>query len=333
MKRLLPALLLALQVICFADTLHAQVTHPKLAPIKARYDADAKAVRIAREQAQARAVEKYTAALANAEKSAAASRDLKSVAAVGRERQAVSDGKMAPAFPSELPASLQNARREYLAGLAKAAGEFAPRLQKLDQEYIAQLARIDTGTDAALAAEVTAEKQRVLESAGEQSAAAADSLIGKHSVVNNGDFSIGEPGSVPKGWEPAYPNGGAKLVSDGANAVVRLERIGSAENVGVKQEVPVPAGARTASFRARMRGKPKNLKEQPRAAAQITLRIRDAKGEMLTPAILTSKHSAQWQNELRTLELPAGAKSVEVVVRSVFAEGTFDFDDVSLEFR
>jgi hypothetical protein len=54
---------------------------------------------------------------------------------------------------------------------------------------------------------------------------------------------------------------------------------------------------------------------------------------MLAPSILTSKHSVQWQSEQRTFDLPPGAKSIEIVVRSVFAEGTFDFDDVSLEFK
>ncbi len=332
MKRLLPALF-ALLLLPGAASLRAQAPHPKLAPFKTKYDADSKVVRTTREQAVAKVLENYTAALANAEKTAASSRDLKAVAAVGRERQAVADAKMAPVFPADLPASLQNARREYLAGLAKAVGDFAPRLQKLDQEYIAQLTRIDAGTDIALAAELAAEKQRVLEAAGEQTAVTSESLISKRSVVVNGDFSIGEPGTVPKGWDPVYRNGGVKLVTDGANAIVRLERIGSAENAGIKQDIIVPAGARSASFRAKMRGKPKNLKEQPRAAAQITLRILDAKGEMLAPSVLNSKHSVQWQSEQRTIELPIGAKSIEVVVRSVFAEGTFDFDDVSLEFK
>ncbi len=313
--------------------LHAEDIHPKLAPLKAKYESEVQAARTQRDEALAKVQAIYERALANAEHAAASARDLKAVAAIDRERKAAAEGNLAPAFPADLPGSLQNARREFLAGLAKVAGEYGPQIQKIDAEYVAQLLRIDAGSDAALQQQIATEKQRVLGSAGEKKPARSESLISRRSVVVNGDFSLGEPGSAPQGWSPAYPGGSVKLVADGNNSVLRLEVTGKPENAGVKQDVPIPEGARAVTFRARMRGKPGNLKTQPKAAAQITLRIRDAKDQMLPPSILTSKHSVQWQSEQRTFDLPAGAKSIEIVVRSVFAEGTFDFDDVSVEFK
>jgi hypothetical protein len=324
---------IACLVPLFATGLAAQQSPPKLQPYRAKYYAERDAVKAEQEQATAKAREVYERALANAERTAGSSRDVKVVAAIDREKKAVSAGHMAPVFPAELPASLQGARKDYLAALAKAAGEFAPRLQKIDAEYVAQLTKIDPGSDAEFARQIAAEKENVLAAAGTKAEGKAESLISRRSVVENGDFSLAEPGGAPKGWSPAYPGGSAKVVPDGGNLVLRLEMGDKWQNVGVKQDVPIPAGARSATFRAKMRGKPKNLKAENRAAAQITLRIKDAKGEMLAPSILNSKHSVQWQNEQRAFDLPPGAKAIEVVVRSIFAEGTFDFDDVSLEFR
>jgi hypothetical protein len=312
---------------------HAQDAHPKLAPLKSKYETDAKALAAERDEAAAKARAVYERALAGAERAATDGRDVKTAAAIGKERQAATDGRMAPAFPADLPGALQGPRRDYLAALAKAAAEVAPRRQKLDAEYLAQIARIDAGGDAELAKQLAAEKQRMLGAAGNKTAATSESLAGKRSVIVNGDFSLGDPGSAPKGWEAAYPGGSAKIVPDGKNQILRLEMDDNAKNVGVKQDVAVPPNARSATFRARMRGKPKNAKTENRAEARITLRITDAKGQPLPYTIITSKHSIGWQNEQRTVDLPPGAKSIEVVASSIFAEGTFDFDDVSLDFK
>lgn len=326
----LTRLLLALLAVATAT---AQDAHPKLAPLKTKYEADASALAAERDEAAAKARAAYERALAVAERAATDARDAKTAAAIARERQTAADGRMAPAFPADLPGTLQSPRREYLAAVARAAAEMAPRRQKLDAEYLAQIARLDAGGDAALAKQLAAEKERLLAAAGSKTAATTESLAGKNSVVVNGDFSAGEPGSLPKGWTPAYPGGTAKIVPDGKNQILRLEMDDKAQNVGVKQDVNVPPNARSATFRARMRGKPKNLKEENRAEARMTLRITDAKGQPLPHTMIRSKHSIGWQNEQRVIDLPLGAKSIEIVCSSIFAEGTFDFDDVSLDFK
>jgi len=82
-----------------------------------------------------------------------------------------------------------------------------------------------------------------------------------------------------------------------------------------------------------MRGKPKNEKEEKRAAVEVALRFKDAKGESINAAVVASGSSPAWHTFRRDFAVPPGSASVEVVARSIFAIGTFDFDAVRVEFK
>jgi hypothetical protein len=148
----------------------------------------------------------------------------------------------------------------------------------------------------------------------------------------NGDFDASAVGSIPEGWKPAYPTGGAVVATDGKDTFVRLTNA-QPQNAGVLQDVPVPNGADRIAVLGRMRGKPKNEKEEKRAAVEVALRFKDAKGESINAAMVSSDGSAAWRTFRREFAVPPGSASVEVVARSIFAIGTFDFDSVRVEFK
>jgi hypothetical protein len=148
----------------------------------------------------------------------------------------------------------------------------------------------------------------------------------------NGDFDASPVGSEPDGWKAAYPTGSGVVASDGKDTFLRLSSA-RGQNAGVAQNVPVPGKAARIAVLGRMRGKPKNEKDEKRAAVEVAIRYQDAKGEMISAAVVASGNSTGWRTFRRDFEVPAGCPQVEVVVRSIFAIGVFDFDEVRVEFR
>jgi hypothetical protein len=148
----------------------------------------------------------------------------------------------------------------------------------------------------------------------------------------NGDFDASPVGEAPSGWTPAYPTGTAVVASDGKDTFLRLSNA-QPVNAGMAQVVEVPAKATTVAVLGRMRGKPHNEKVDKHAAVQVALRYFDAKGATINAAIVSSGNSPNWHTFRREFKLPPGAVKVEVVARSIFAIGTFDFDQVRVEFK
>ena len=148
----------------------------------------------------------------------------------------------------------------------------------------------------------------------------------------NGDFEASPVGSEPDGWKAAYPTGGGVVASDGKDTFVRLSS-GQAQNAGIAQDVPVPEKATRIAVLGRMRGKPKHEKDEKRAAVEVALRFQDAKGGMISAAVVASGNSTGWRTFRRDFAVPPGCTKVEVVARSIFAIGTFDFDEVRVEFK
>ena len=101
----------------------------------------------------------------------------------------------------------------------------------------------------------------------------------------------------------------------------------------MSQEVAVSPKATEVVVLGRMRGKPRNAKEEKRAAVEVALRYLDAKGAVISAAIVASESSPNWRTFRREFKLPPGCTKVEVSARSVFAVGTFDFDTVRVEFK
>jgi hypothetical protein len=148
----------------------------------------------------------------------------------------------------------------------------------------------------------------------------------------NGDFEASPVGSLPDGWKAAYPNDNAVVATDGKDKFLRLSSK-EVENAGVAQIVPVPKDAASIAVLGRMRGKPKNEKEEKRAAVEVAIRFQDAKGAMISAAIVASERSPAWRTFRREFAIPDRCRQVEVVARSIFAIGTFDFDTVRVEFK
>jgi hypothetical protein len=149
--------------------------------------------------------------------------------------------------------------------------------------------------------------------------------------LTNGDFN-GSPGKLPVGWLAAYHTGMAAVSNDGKDTFLRLSNA-QPDNAGAAQEIGVPTKATTVSVMGRMRGKPRNEKDEKRAAVEVCLRYKDAAGGNMSAAVVASKNSPNWHTFKRTFTLPPGCTKVEVVARSIFAVGVFDFDEVRVEFK
>jgi hypothetical protein len=152
------------------------------------------------------------------------------------------------------------------------------------------------------------------------------------SPLVNGGFDDSPVGVAPEGWKEAYPNGAGIVTSEGKDTFLRLASATGA-NAGMSQEVAVSPKATDVVVLGRMRGKPRNAKEEKRAAVEVVLRYLDAKGATISTAIVASESSPNWRTFRKEFKLPPGCAKVEVVARSVFAAGTFDFDTVRVEFK
>jgi len=130
----------------------------------------------------------------------------------------------------------------------------------------------------------------------------------------------------------ALAAGHAVVATDGKDTFVRLTT-DQVENAGVAQMVPVPAKSTRIAVMGRMRGKPKNEREEKRAAVEVALGFRDARGGMINAGVVASEGSAYWRTFRREFQIPPGCAQVEVSARSIFAIGTFDFDTVRVEFK
>jgi hypothetical protein len=148
----------------------------------------------------------------------------------------------------------------------------------------------------------------------------------------NGKFAEADVGKVPAGWKSAYPTGSGVVFNDGKDTFLRLSSHTGA-NAGMAQDVPVPPKATTATVLGRMRGKPQNLKDDKRAAVEVALRYKDAAGGNISAAVVAASNSPAWHTFKREFKLPPGCVNVEVVARSIFAVGVFDFDEVRVEFK
>lgn len=99
------------------------------------------------------------------------------------------------------------------------------------------------------------------------------------------------------------------------------------------QALQVPPKAKAVAVLGRMRGKPQNEKTEKKAAVEVALRYKDAKGGNISAAVVASGNSPNWHTFRRDFSLPPGCVKIEVVARSLFAVGTFDFDEVRVEFK
>ena len=328
-------------LFAFRATLVAQELAPAIAPIASKRAASLNALEAEKSAALERARQPYLAALDAAEKTATAKGELETVAAISRERTALMNGLVPPAPPEGLPKGLHAARKSTLDALSRAATEDATRRRAVDVEYLRALTTLQTQTrgNPELAAQITAEKQKLLAAVTGSSGATASGTGGKSSGRNaiiNGAFDQADATGLPAGWTlPSKDASAFKVIRDGNNAVLRITVEGRTPHFHAHQEVAVPSKAKSATVRARMRGKWTDRRtDDDNWGLQTSVRFVDADGKPFGPwTILVGGMEPGWKAFTKTMSVPAGAKAVRVQVGVASVAGVFDFDEVELEFR
>ena len=323
--------------LALATLLRAQDLAPELAPLAAKYKADIAALEAQKSAALARAEQTYSTALDGVEKTATAAGKLEVVAAVTKERESIKGGLMAPALPSELPKSLGPARKAYMDAAARAAAEIIPKRRAANAEYLRALASLQpkAAGNAELARQIATEKERLLSNA-------AAGVVGpkppgsSRNVVVNGTFDLAETDGRPKGWSFYGPGAEDifKVVRDGTNSVLRLTVTPAPLSVGVTQSFTIPERAKSITISGRVRGKLTDLhKDDSNAGANISTRQLSAEKKEVGWTLIKAGTDSGWKLFKETAPIKTGAREVSVSCVGWWVAGTFDFDDIEVEFR
>lgn len=319
--------------------LQAQDLAPELAPVAAKYKADIAALEALKAATFARMQQPYIAALDAAEKTATSAGSLEAVAGITKERAALKSGLMAPAFPGDLPKTLQPARKNYVDSIVRIPADEAQRRRAIDADYLRALGSLQTKaiSNPELAKQIAAEKDKLLANvaSGTAAAAGAPKASGRNAVVN-GNFDAADAAGTPSGWKVPSEDGVTfKVGSDGTNHVLRVTVTGALRNIKLSQEVEVPPRAKTFTVRVRIRGKATGHDpSDDNWGANVGARFTGADGTLTGPwTILVGGKDAGWKTLTKGGPVVAGAKTMKVEVGAQFVAGTFDFDDVEVEFR
>jgi hypothetical protein len=330
---------------CVAATaLYAQDLAPELAPLVAKHKADQAAVEAQKSAALARLQQAYEAVLDGAEKAATTAGALEVVAAIAKEREALKSGLMAPAFPESLPKTLQAARKVCLDGIVRVSADQGPRRKAIDADYLRALAALQSRAagNAELAKQVAAEKANLLASvsagtsAGDPKPAAANS----RNVVVNGTFDVVDTEGHPLRWR-FFGTSGADVckVARGENPVLRMTVGNVPQSLGAIQTIEVPPSARTVLIRGRVHGKATDHKaDDSNSGANIAAQFVVADDHPMDGPdkgwkIAIGGHDGGWKTLTKTFPVQSGAKLMEIACISWWVAGTFDFDDIEVEFH
>jgi len=329
---------LAALVFMFAMALHAQDLAPELAPHAAKHKADLAALDAQKAAAMTRAQQPYLAALEGAEKTATTTGSLEVVAAIAKERQALKDGLMAPASPEGLPKSLQSARKACLDAIARTAADTAPRQKAIDAAYLRALVALQSKAagNAELTKQITAEKANLLANVSSGAGDAKQAQANNRNVVVNGTFDAIDADGHPRGWSFYGPGADTafKVIREGANAVLHMTVDGAPVSIGESQPIPVPPRAKTITVRGKVRGKvEQHLPNDPNFGADVLARFQDANDKDVGQILLVGRPDGGWKALSQSGPVPPGAKTVGVACVGWWVSGTFDFDDIEVEFR
>ena len=319
--------------------LHAQDVAPELAPVAAKYKADIAALDALKAAALARLQQPYIAALDVAEKTATSAGSLEAVAGIAKERAALKSGLMAPAFPGDLPKTLQPARKNYVDSIARIPADEVQRRRAIDADYLRALGSLQgkAAANPELAAQIAAEKDKLIANvaSGTSAGAATIKASGRNAVVN-GNFDVADAAGTPSGWKVPGEDGGTfKVGSDGSNHVLRVTVTGAPRHIKMSQEVEVPPRAKTFTFKVRIRGKATGHDvSDDNWGANASARFIGPDGTLTGPwTILVGGKDAGWRTLNKGGPVVAGAKTMRVEIGAQLVAGTFDFDDVEMEFR
>ena len=162
MRRLLPILLCALQLISFV-VLRAQELDPLLAPHAETYNT---AVAELQKTRKTQVAERETEYVQKLDAAISAAKDEATITMLRKEREGVVKGLLAPGNPSAFPAEVTTARKAFFNGTGKATVDFGAAKKKLDDAYLKTLAGLAKQAKSktappGLAAQVADEKRRV----------------------------------------------------------------------------------------------------------------------------------------------------------------------------
>jgi hypothetical protein len=138
---------------------------PELTSFATKHESESEILKMQKTAAVTRMRQPYLAALDSAEHSATNAGNLPTVAAITRERTALQDGGLEGAFPNDLPRTLQSPRKSCMDGVLRIETSYVTNQQRIDADYLKALASLQprAANNPALAAQITAEKTRLLE--------------------------------------------------------------------------------------------------------------------------------------------------------------------------
>jgi hypothetical protein len=272
--------------------------------------------------------------LAGAERTATTSGNITVVSMIGNERAAIKSGLMAPGFPPGLSRELQVPRKTYLDAMARIRSAEVPRRQAIDAAYLRALGELagKGARDPALAAQLEAEKQKLLANAPVSTR--GDKPNAKSSVIN-GTFDLADAGGQARGWVIKHGDGW-KVVRDGTNSILHA----SAKVPGycqIFQNILLPPKARTVSMSGRVRGKlTARAPDQPNYGATIIggfFEGEEQESKKWLPMDAKGGTDLEWKTVRGAQKIPENVKVLRVMLVLNAVAGDFAFDDIEVEFR
>ena len=259
------------------------------------------------------------------------------LAAITTETAAVNAGALPPDFPADLPRTLANDRRTLIAARANVERVKTAKLRELATAYLKELAtqaeQVAKKQDAALIAAVQGEQQRSTLHLSESGGG-----LKHESVVDNGDFSQGQPMQWPRGWKGNVDFKKAtdvQIVQDGGERFVRFRRLQGERQADLMPErsIPIPAKTREVAFSVEMRVKElvPGKEHEPYPSLKIT--TRDTADAKLTDGRVEARQDSGRRKYSGRCPVPENAKFLRVELGPFGAAGIIDFDDVEVDLR
>jgi hypothetical protein len=243
-------------------------------------------------------------------------------------------------LPEGLPKTLQSARKSCLDAMARVSVDASPRQRAIDAEYLRALAALQpkAAVNAELAKQIAAEKEKVLANVSTTTVPAVGSKPNnERNAIVNGTFDVPDPGGQPAAWKPPEREGVSfKVIREGANSIVRVTVEKPSDNFMAIQIVAVPPRARMMTLRGRVRGKwTGRSTEDDNWGANISARFMGADDQLIGPWVINvgGREAGGWKSLSKSIPVESGAKRLRVQFGAQVVSGTFDFDDIEVEFR
>lgn len=290
-----------------------------------------------RTTAIARAQQAYGAALDAVERSAIAAGQLQVAAAIKRERDGMLAHSLPAASPIDLAKNLQTSRRTYIESVRQTTTAAETQQQRIDADYLRDLTTLAGRTrgNPALTKQIEDEKGRLLASITPENPKPALATIGSANAILtsplvNGDFSQLDSNGAPTGWGN-FAN--AEMRKEKDNTFIRFKIEPAKQGRAIlNQGIRIPENAKTVTGRIRVRIENYKLPGGKGPAFGLQFRDTGAKG-FTSPTVPLDRNTGWRKFETTRTLIPSGATKILVEFGPYGATGTFDFDDVDVEFQ